>query len=150
MGLIKSDRQLAITRKTLGELEAAVQKLRAKYKGQALRLYASGPLGMIEEIKGEIREYQWLTRATPAQVMKRYPVVKIEDIGPYLARLRIASGMTQEELARRMASKQPDVARLEGNNYQGYTANTLKAVAHVLGVEIVIGARKAAKPKRVG
>ncbi|HVR86344.1 MAG TPA: helix-turn-helix transcriptional regulator [Planctomycetota bacterium] len=150
MGLIKSDRQLAITQKTLGELEAAVHKLRAKYKGQALRLYASGPLGMIEQIKGEIREYRWLMKATPTQVMNRYPVVKIQDVGPFLARLRIASGITQEELAQRMGSKQPDVARLEDNDYQGYTANTLKAVALVLGVEIVVGARKAAKPKRVG
>ncbi len=150
MGLIKSDRQLAITRRTLGELEAAVKKLRAKYKGQALRLFTSGPLGMIEQLEGEVREYQWLKKATPAQVMKQYALVRIEDIGPFLARLRIASGFTQEELARRMGSKQPDIARLEDTDYQGYTASTLKAVAKVLGVEILIGARKVGRPKRVG
>jgi hypothetical protein len=49
-----------------------------------------------------------------------------------------------------MGSKQPDIARLEDTDYQGYTASTLKAVAKVLGVEIMVGARKAAHPKRVG
>ena len=127
-----------------------LEKLRAKYKGQALRLFTSGPLGMIEQLKGEIREYQWLKKATPAQVMKQYALVRIEEIGPFLARLRIASGLTQEELARRMGSKQPDIARLEDTDYQGYTASTLKAVAKVLGVEILIGARKVGRPKRVG
>jgi hypothetical protein len=150
MGLIKSDRQLTLTRRTLGELHQAVEKLRAKYKGQALRLFTSGPLGMIEQLEGEIREYQWLKKATPAQVMKQYALVRIEEIGPFLARLRIASGLTQEELARRMGSKQPDIARLEDADYQGYTASTLKAVAKVLGVEILIGARKVGHPKRVG
>src|SRR5476651_45750 len=102
MGLIKSDRQLTLTRRTLGELHQAVEKLRAKHKGQALRLFTSGPLGMIDQLEREIREYQWLKKATPAQVMKQYALVRIEDIGPFLARLRIASGLTQEELARRM------------------------------------------------
>jgi DNA-binding Xre family transcriptional regulator len=150
MGLIKSDRQLAITRRALGELHQAVEKLRARHKGLALHLFTSGPLGMIDQLEGEIREYRWLKKATPAQVMKQYALVRMEDIGPFLARLRIASGLSQEELARRMGSKQPDIARLEDTEYQGYTASTLKAVAKVLGVEFVIGARKVGRPQRVG
>ena len=150
MGLIKNDRQLVITRRVLGELNAAVAKLRAKYKGQALRLFTSGPLGMVEQLEGEIREYQWLKKATPAQVMKRYAVVRIEDVGPFLARLRIASGMTQEAVAKKVGCKQPDIARIEDADYQAHSARTLKAIAEALGVEIVVGARKAARPKRVG
>jgi transcriptional regulator with XRE-family HTH domain len=67
-----------------------------------------------------------------------------------LARLRIASGVTQEELARRVGCKQPDIARLEDADYQGHSAKTLKAVAEALGVTIMIGARPRAKPKQVG
>ncbi len=150
MGLIKNDRQLAITREKLKGLQWAVEKLRAKYKGQALRLFTSGPLGMIEQLEGEIREYQWLKKATPGQVMKRYPVVKLEDAGPFLARLRIASRLTQEAVARKVGCKQPDIARIEDADYQAHSARTLKTIAEALGVEIVIGARRAARPKRVG
>jgi hypothetical protein len=150
MGLIKSDRQLAITCKTLEGMKKVVAKLRAKYRGPALRLTTSGPLGMIEQLEGEIREYRWLKKASPAQVMKRYPAVKIEDVGPFLARLRIASRMTQAEIAHKVGCKQPDIARLEDADYQSHTARTLKSVAEALGVEIMIGARKVAWSKRVG
>jgi len=150
MGLIKNDRQLAITRRTLAELEAAVKKLRAKYNGQALRLFTSGPFGMIGDLEGEIREYLWLREATPRKVMRKYPVVRIEEAGPFFARLRIALRLSQAVLARRVGCKQPDIARLEDADDEGHTARTLKAVAEALGVEIVVGARKAKHSKRVG
>jgi DNA-binding XRE family transcriptional regulator len=150
MGLIKDDRQLANTRRVLGELQAALRKIRTKYRGAALRAVSSGPLGMVADLEREIREYRWLKKASPAEVMKKYPVVRIEEAGPFLARLRIASGVTQAELARRVGCKQPDIARLEDADYQSHSTQTLKAVAEALGVEIVIGARKAARPKRVG
>src|SRR5947208_695698 len=70
MGLIKDDRQLAITRRTLAELNEAVRKIRAKYRGPAYRAISSGPLGMIGDLEAEIREYQWLRKATPAKVMR--------------------------------------------------------------------------------
>jgi transcriptional regulator with XRE-family HTH domain len=82
--------------------------------------------------------------------MRKYPVVRMEDVGPFLARLRIASGLTQVELARKVGCKQPDIARLEDADYEGHTARTLKAIAEALGVEIVVGARKVARRKRVG
>lgn len=150
MGLIKSDRQLAITREKLEGLKKALAKLRKKHRGIAYRLYASGPQGMIDQLGAEIREYTWLKNATPEQVMKRYPLVRMDEVGPFLARLRIACGVTQEELARRVGCRQPDVARLEDADYQGHSARALKAVAEALGVTIVIGARPLAKSKRVG
>jgi len=150
MGLIKNDRQLAITRETLAGLKEVVRKLQAKYRGADYRLYSSGPLGMIEQLEDEIREYRWLKGASVAQVMKRYALVRMEDVGPFLARLRIASGLTQEEVARKAGCKQPDIARIEDADYQAHSARTLKAIAEALGVEIMVGARKAARPKRVG
>jgi hypothetical protein len=150
MGLIKDERQLAITRRTLAELNEALRKIRAKYKGAAYRAVSSGPLGMIGDLEVEIREYHWLRKSTPAKVMRKYPVVRMEDVGPFLARLRIASGLKQEEVARKVGCKQPDIARLEDADYQGHTARSLKAVAEALGVEIVIGARKVGRPQLVG
>ena len=149
MGLIKNDRQLAATRKKLAGLKKVLAKLRAKYRGADYRLTSSGPAGMVEQLEGEIREYQWLKKATPSQVIKRYPLVRIDEAGPFLARLRIAAGLTQQDLASRVDCKQPDIARLEDADYRGHTARTLQSVADALGVEILIGARRT-KPKRVG
>ena len=151
MGLIKNDRQLVITRGVLGSLRDALTKLKTKYgRGPKWRLVSAGPLGMVEQLEGEIREYLWLKKATPEQVMHRYKVVAISDVGPFLARLRIASRMTQAELARRVGCHQPDIARIEDAGYEGHSASTLKAIAEALSVEIVLGARPVRLPKRVG
>lgn len=150
MGLIKNDRQLAVTEAKLAGLRKTVEELRTRHRGAALTLYSSGPLGMIEQLRGEIREYRWLRHASPARVMRRYPVVGMDEIGPFLARLRIAVGLTQAELARRVGCRQPDIARLEDAEYQGHTARTLRAITKALGVEIVVGARPLAHPKQVG
>lgn len=148
MGLIKNDRQLAITRRLMEGLRATVAKLKVKYvKGPKWRLVSAGPLGMIEQLVGEVREYLWLKKATPEQVMRRYKLVGMSEVGPFLARLRIASDLTQAELARRAGCHQPDIARIEDADYEGHSASTLKAIAEALGVEIVLGARR---PKRVG
>lgn len=150
MGMIKSERQLAAARKALAALQAAVRKLRAKYKGDALRLFSAGPLGMISDLEEEIRDYAWLRKSTPARVIARYGRIRLEDLGPFLARLRIASGLTQAALAKRVGTRQPDIARLEDVDYPGPSAATLKAVARALGVEFLLGARPLPASPRVG
>jgi hypothetical protein len=150
MGLIKSDRQLVITRRKLAGLKRVLARLRTKHRGAAYRVYASGPQGMIEQLQGEIREYLWLKRARPRDVLRRYDGVRMEDVGPFLARLRIATGRTQQDLARAVGCKQPDIARLEDADYRGHTTRALKAVAEALGVEILIGARRVGGRKEVG
>jgi len=47
-------------------------------------------------------------------------------------------GWTQAELARRVGMQQPNIARLEGGNYDRVSLPTLKKVARALGAEIEI------------
>ncbi len=62
-------------------------------------------------------------------------------IAEQLAKARQARGMTQGELARRMGTSQPAVARMERGNYGGYTIRALTkaagALGHRLRVELV-------------
>jgi DNA-binding XRE family transcriptional regulator len=151
MGLIKHDRQLAVTRSVLTGLRRSLATLKVKYgRGTKWRLVSAGPLDMIHKLEQEVREYLWLKKATPAQVMRRYRLVRMSEIGPFLARLRIASGMTQAELARRVGCHQPDIARIEDADYQAHSTTTLKAIADALEIELVLGARRAPRARRVG
>jgi DNA-binding XRE family transcriptional regulator len=151
MGLIKNDRQLAITRDRLGATLRLLTQLKRKYgSGSKWRVVSAGPLGFRAQLESEVREYLWLKRATPEQVMRRYPAVTMSEIGPFLARLRIASRKTQADLARMVGCSQPDIARIEDADYEGHTATTLRTVAEALGVELMLGARRSRTPKRVG
>ena len=55
-----------------------------------------------------------------------------------LIKARLKKGWTQAELARRVGMQQPNIARLEGGNYDRVSLPTLKKVARALGAEIEI------------
>ena len=52
-----------------------------------------------------------------------------------IARLRIAKGLTQEELAERAGVRQPNIARLESGKHQP-TLDLLRRVAEALGYRL--------------
>lgn len=54
-----------------------------------------------------------------------------------LARLRIAKGLTQEELAERTGLKQPNIARMETGRATP-TLDTLRRVAEALGYRVEV------------
>ena len=50
--------------------------------------------------------------------------------------LRTRAGLTQEELAKRVGTTQPVIARLEDADYQGHSLRMLIRIASVLGKEV--------------
>jgi transcriptional regulator with XRE-family HTH domain len=51
---------------------------------------------------------------------------------------RLKKGWTQAELARRVRMQQPNIARLEGGNYDRVSLPTLKKIARALGAKIQV------------
>lgn len=58
-----------------------------------------------------------------------------------IAELRNHLGLTQAQLAKRIKSSQPTIARLEDPNYGRYSLSTLRKVAKALNAELVITLR---------
>jgi transcriptional regulator with XRE-family HTH domain len=54
-------------------------------------------------------------------------------IAEQLAKAREAAGLTQGQLAQRMRTSQPAVARMERGDYRGYTLASLSKAAYALG-----------------
>lgn len=84
-------------------------------------------------------------RAHKEKLLKNPKVKKeYEKLGPEfhlaqsLIKARMKKGWTQAELARRVGMQQPNIARLEGGNYDRVSLPTLKKVARALGAEIEI------------
>jgi transcriptional regulator with XRE-family HTH domain len=83
---------------------------------------------------------------THKEKLLKNPKVKTayEKLGPEfqlaqsLITARMKKGWTQAELARRVGMQQPNIARLEGGNYDRVSLPTLKKVARALGAEIEI------------
>lgn len=64
----------------------------------------------------------------------RYAEAKEEwTLAIQIARLRREKGMTQEQLAEMVGTKQQNIARIENPDYGGHSLSLLRRVAHALG-----------------
>ncbi len=74
-----------------------------------------------------------------AKVRKEYERLEPEfQLAQSLIKARLKKGWSQAELARRVGMQQPNIARLEGGNYDRVSLPTLKKVARALGTKIEI------------
>lgn len=79
----------------------------------------------------EIQSYERLKRGQFGEFEN------LQGLGQVLIGLRIARGMTQRELARRMDVDETMVSRDERNEYHGITVDRAKRVLDALGVRLV-------------
>lgn len=69
-------------------------------------------------------------------------LIQQETVNVHVARLiyeaRTHAGMTQEQLAERIDSKQPVIARLEDADYEGHSLTMLQRIAEALDLALDI------------
>ena len=82
----------------------------------------------------EVQSYERLKRA---QFEEFENLESLDGLGQVLIGLRIARGMTQRELARRMDVSETAVSRDERNEYHGITVERARKVLDALGVRLV-------------
>ena len=71
-------------------------------------------------------------------VKKEYEKSALQfNIAEMVMRARIKRGMTQKQLAKRVGTKQPSVARVESGNYVP-SLNLLNKIAKALGTELIL------------
>jgi len=91
--------------------------------------------GQIATLDVQLREYEAL-RAGQVAELRIDSLVELPDA---LVRARIASGLTQRELAERLGMKEQQVQRYEADNYAGASLTRLHEVIRALGVELQAG-----------
>lgn len=64
------------------------------------------------------------------------------EVGYKIAQLRHKIGITQEQLARRTATSQTVISRLESGNYWRCSLSTLEKIAMATGTHLIVGFKK--------
>jgi len=145
--MIKNDHQLAVTKARLGELQSHLARLRQQYPEEAdFVFYSEATRDTIEAMKREIRDYSLVKSASVERILKLWdkrgsvhPKNKSDlSLGELIAMLRIARGLTQEQLAQRLGIQQAHVARYEQRGYSGYTLETLSNIFGEPGAKLAI------------
>lgn len=130
MFLIKSDDQRQKTLKRIEGLKAQMERIRQKHGPQRAQYFLATTQRLLKEFEAQVQGYDQLKREGPGAFRPQ----EISEIGAYLIRARVASGMTQAELAKRLDVSQPMVHKHEVAEYQGANLQTLTEVAKTLKV----------------
>ena len=136
MFLIKSDDQRQKTLKQIEGLKAQIERIREKHGPERARHFATAANRKISELEGQVTAHSQLKREGPGAFRPH----DVSEIGTYRIRARVASGMTQAELAKHLGVSQPMVHKYEIAEYQGAGIQTLAEVAKALNVSLGVEA----------
>jgi len=129
--MIKTDAQRERTvvqiegfRKALAKAE---QETSSKRAGAIRNSYA----GMIRQLEDERNEYDQLRsgKFVPPKIER------LDQVAPFIVKLRIAKGVSQTELAKRLGLSKQVVSRYEEEDYQGASVVRLQEILDALGMK---------------
>ena len=133
--MIRNERQYRITRaradeivNTIGELERTPLPDGLQPEMRALQLDALR--GTLVDLQSELGEYDALHDATLIEA------TGIAQLPVALIRARIASGLTQRELAERVGVHEQAIQRYEASNFAGASFSRLVEIADALDVTV--------------
>jgi len=86
----------------------------------------------MEELREQVEAYERLNAGRSKEVV----LEAVEDLPKALIRARIAAGMTQEGLARRLGVKPQQVQRYEATEYESASFARLLKVVQALGLRM--------------
>lgn len=136
MFLLKSDDQRQKTIKRIEGLKAQIERVRQKHGADGARNFTTIAQRQIRELEEQVKDYDRLKQEGPGAFRPQ----DVSEIGAYLIRARVASGMTQVDLAKQLDVSQPMVHKYEIAEYQGANIQTLAEVAKALNVSLDIEA----------
>jgi DNA-binding transcriptional regulator YiaG len=89
---------------------------------------------MIRQLEHEVREYV-LLKSGRVTIPKLH---RLDHIASFIAKIRIAKGVSQTELARRLHVSKQVISRFEESDYQTAGISTLQQILDALGMKTAI------------
>lgn len=135
--MITNKREYSVTRGQVSRLATALANARGRQPGVEIDplIHAAELQAMESEhrrLQSELDEYDALERGeTP-----RRSAARLQDLPEVLIQARIASGMTQRELAEGLGIREQQVQRYEATRYRGASFDRLVDIARLLGVHV--------------
>jgi HTH-type transcriptional regulator/antitoxin HigA len=86
---------------------------------------------MIRQLENELREYDELKSGE----LTLPGVERLDQIAPFIAKIRIAKGVSQTELARRLGVSKQVISRYEESDYQTVAITRLQEILDAVGIK---------------
>jgi len=132
--MIKSDAQRQRTAAQIGGFRRALAKVAQEKAGRRTAAIRGSYEGMIRQLEDELREYDQLKSGR----LKLPHIERLDEIAPFIAKIRIAKGVTQTELARRLGVNKQVISRYEENDYQTVGIARLQNILDAMGIKTLV------------
>jgi HTH-type transcriptional regulator / antitoxin HigA len=132
--MIKSDAQRARTQAQIEGFRQALGKVEQEKPGKRSAAIRGSYEGMIRQLEDELCEYDQLKAGK--LILPR--VERIDQIAPFIAKIRIAKGVSQTELASRLGVSKQVISRYEENDYQTVAIARLQEILDAIGIKAVV------------
>jgi HTH-type transcriptional regulator/antitoxin HigA len=144
--MITNERQYRVTQSRLKKLQESLPGGDASRQKLDLRLRAAAREGLqsqIDELQEQIAEYERLKASSVSDLKLR----SLDELPSVLLKARVAQGMTQKDLARRLGMKEQQIQRYEATRYRSASYMRVVQVADALGIELERPSRLRRRPR---
>lgn len=132
--MIKSDAQRDRTLAQIAGFRRALANVEQEQPGKRSAAIRGSYEGMIRQLEDELREYDQLKSGELALPY----VERLDQIAPYIAKIRIAKGISQTELARRLGVSKQVISRYEESQYQTVAIARLQEILDAIGIKTLV------------
>jgi HTH-type transcriptional regulator/antitoxin HigA len=132
--MIKSEAQRDRTLAQIEGFRRALAKADEEKPGKRSAAIRGSYESMIRQLEDELREYDELKSG----VLNLPQVERLSQIAPFIARIRIAKGVSQAELARRLGVSKQVISRYEESDYQTVSIARLEEILDAIGIKTAV------------
>jgi len=129
--MIKSDAQRERTVIQIEGFRQAMAKAGAEPHSKRAAAIRGSYEGMIYDLENQVRQYDQLKSGE----IQLPAIDRLDQIAPFIVKIRIAKGISQTELARRLGVSKQVVSRHEEDEYQGVSMSRLQEILDSMGVK---------------
>ena len=136
--MIKNERQYRITRAQVERFERTIKELRSRSQTESnvhpliAKAQEDAVSSQLEDLKREMREYESLKTS-------EFPIDELEvvsGLASMLIKARIASGMSQRDLAERIGLKEQQIQRYEATDYASASLSRIREIVSGLSGKV--------------
>ena len=135
--MIKSDAQRDRTIVQIEGFRRALAKVEQEKPSKRSAAIRGSYESMIRQLEDELGEYDQLKSGA----LTLPHIERLDQIAPFIAKIRIAKGVSQTELARRLGVSKQVISRFEENEYQTVAISRLQEILDAIGIKAAVTLR---------
>lgn len=132
--MIKTDAQRERTLIQIDGFRKALAATEKELSGKRAAVVRASYESMIRQLDEEVREYDRLKSGK----LSLAPVERLDQIAPFIVKIRIAKGVSQTELAERLGVSKQVISRYEESDYQTVGVARLQEILDAIGVKTAV------------